>query len=100
MTEQLFLENAVWQKETFGQSTPLSKLAHLEEEVRELASDIATNNPERRLEYADCFLLLFGCAAADGMTYQDVCNAIKEKLTINQTRTWGVPDKNGVIKHV
>lgn len=100
MTEQQFNEISAWQKQTFGQATPLSKIAHLAEELQELVSDLKSNNPERRLEFADCFFLLFGSAAADGMTYQDICQAIQEKFEINKARKWGKPDENGVVKHV
>ncbi|MEI6507266.1 MAG: dATP/dGTP pyrophosphohydrolase domain-containing protein [Bacteroidota bacterium] len=100
MTEQQFNEISAWQNQTFGQATPLSKIAHLSEELDELVSDIKTNAPDRRLEFADCFFLLFGSAAADGMTYEDICNAIQEKFEINKARNWGKPDKNGVVKHI
>jgi hypothetical protein len=55
---------------------------------------------ERRLEFADCFLLLFGCAAADGMTFADICQAIDDKMVINRKRNWGKPDENGVVNHI
>jgi len=41
-----------------------------------------------------------GAAKADGMSYEDICNAISEKLEINKKRVWGEPDSNGVINHV
>lgn len=89
-----------WQKQTFGQATAMSKMAHLEEEIQELSYDLLNNAPNRRLEFADCFLLLFGAAHADGMTYEDICAAIDEKMEINRSRRWGTPDSNGVVKHV
>lgn len=100
MTEQQFIQTATWQKQTFPQGTSLSKLAHLKQEVQELENDLKTNNPEKRLEFADCFLLLFGAAASDGMTYEDICNAIQEKHEINLKRKWGKPDENGVVNHI
>lgn len=100
MTEQLFNEISDWQKQTFGHATPLSKLAHMAEELQELVSDLKNNNPDRRLEFADCFFLLFGAAHADGMSYQDICAAIKEKFDINKARNWGKPDEHGVVKHI
>lgn len=100
MTEQQFNEISAWQKETFGQSTSLSKIAHLVEELEELILDLKNNNPERRLEFADCFFLLFGAAACDGMSYMDICIAIQEKFVINKSRKWGKPDENGVVKHL
>lgn len=100
MTEKQFAEIAEWQKKTFGLATPLSKLAHLTEEVDELDTAIRSSHPDRRLEFADCFFLLFGAAAADGMTYDDICQAIAEKFEINKARKWGAPDGNGVVKHL
>jgi NTP pyrophosphatase (non-canonical NTP hydrolase) len=100
MKEVQFNEISAWQKQTFGQATPLSKIAHLAEELEELVEDLKSKNPERRLEFADCFFLLFGAAAAYGMTYQDICNAIQEKFEINKARKWGIPDENGVVKHI
>ena len=45
-------------------------------------------------------LLLFGSATADGMTYQDICNAIQEKFEIIKTYKWGKPDENGIVRHI
>lgn len=100
MTKQQFEEITAWQKATFGKANTLSKLAHLEEELGELKTDIVMNAEAKRLEFADCFFLLFGAAAADGMSYYDICSAIQEKFEINKSRKWGNPDENGVVKHV
>lgn len=100
MLQQQFNEITKWQKETFGQATPLSKIAHLAEELSELVADLKSNNPGRRLEFADCFFLLFGAAAADGMSYEDICNAIQEKFEINKKRKWGKPNEQGVVNHI
>jgi len=89
-----------WQNETFGQATALSKTAHLKQEVKELRKDLKNDSPAKKLEFADCFILLFGAAASDGMSYEDICNAIDEKMEINKSRKWGNPDKNGVINHL
>lgn len=100
MTKEQFEAITAWQKETFGQATATSKTEHLKQEVEELLFDILHNEPNRRLEFADCFLLLFGAAHADGMTYEDICAAIDEKMEINRARKWGKPDKNGVVNHI
>ena len=89
-----------WQKKTFGEATALSKLAHLKLEIKELESDLENNSPDKRLEFADCFILLYGAAASDGMSYQDICDAIAEKMQINLNRRWGNPDENGVVNHI
>jgi NTP pyrophosphatase (non-canonical NTP hydrolase) len=100
MTEQQFNEIVAWQQKTFPQSTALSKMAHLAEELEELVADLKSNAPDRRLEFADCFFLLFGAAASDGMSYNDICQAIQEKFDINKSRQWGKPDADGVVRHV
>lgn len=100
MTKQQFEEITQWQKETFGKATSLSKLSHLEQEIQELADAIVDNLPDKKLEFADCFFLLFGAAAADGMTYDDICNAISEKFEINKKRKWGKPNADGVVNHI
>ena len=72
-----------WQKKTFKQSTALSKIAHLREEIEELNEDVKNGSQERRLEFADCFILLMGAAASDGMSFDDIVSAIDEKMKIN-----------------
>jgi len=100
MTEKQFNEVIKWQKETFPKATSLSKATHLLEEVKELRNDLLADYPSKRHEFADCFMLLFGSAAADGMSYQDICNAIDEKMQINRQRQWGTPDEHGVVHHI
>lgn len=100
MNRELFEEIKKWQEETFGEATPLSKISHLQHEVEELAYDVKYNHPTKRLEFADCFLLLFGAAASDGMTYEDIEMCIREKFNINKQRKWGKPDANGVVNHI
>jgi len=100
MRQDQFNEIVAWQKQTFPKATSLSKVFHLEKEVVELRNDLLANYPDKRLEYADCFLLLFGSAASDGMSFQDICNAIDEKMQINRERKWGNADENGVVHHI
>lgn len=100
MEKEQFEAITIWQKETFGQATPLSKLAHLKQEIEELEKDICEVNPKRHLEYADCFFLIFGAASADGFSYEDIISAIDEKFAINKSRKWGKPDANGVVNHI
>ncbi len=100
MKEQQFNEITQWQKETFKQATSLSKIAHLDREIQELSGDLLIKAPDRRLEFADCFLLLYGAAHADGMTYEDICSAIQEKFEINKSRKWGEPNEKGIVEHI
>ena len=100
MTEQQFNDITKWQRETFPNAQPTSKLSHLSEELEELHFELSHPTDNLRLEFADCFLLLFGCASSAGMTYGDICMAIDEKMEINRRRKWGQPDENGVVKHI
>jgi len=94
-----------WQSVTFSKATALSKIAHLAEELSELVVELqktpAPADPKnKRLEFADCFILLFGAASSDGMTYENIVDAIEEKMAINKARRWGEPNKNGVVNHI
>lgn len=100
MNKRQFDEITKWQNETFGQATALSKIAHLAEELQELVDDLKVNAENRRLEFADCFILLFGAAASDGMNYEKILEAIEEKMLINYQRKWGKPNENGVVNHI
>jgi len=113
MTKEQFEKITAWQKETFGTATPISKMHHLKEEVQELLieledwygsgfpkSETTWQDAKIDKEFADCFFLIFGAAAAHGMSYEDICSAIEMKFVINKNRKWGKPDKNGVINHI
>ncbi len=100
MRKEQFLEIVDWQRETFPVATALSKIHHLDQEVQELRIDLINNEKDRRLEFADCFLLLFGAASADGMTYEDIVSCIAEKFEICKQRKWGKPDENGIVNHI
>lgn len=100
MTKQQFEEITKWQNETFGKFSPQAALAHLEEELDELNYDLYHNIETRNMEWADCFILLFGAAKRDGLSYEDICNAINSKMDINYKRNWGVTEENGVIHHI
>lgn len=95
-----------WQTETFEEATPLSKIRHLQKETEELADDLikssihSPKNVMLRQEYADNFLLLFGSAMSAGFTFEDIMNAMREKLEICKKREWGKPDKDGVVEHI
>jgi len=100
MTNEQFYEITKWQKETFPAATTNSKLSHLSDELKELKEAIKAGNSDMRLEFADCFLLLFGAAASEGLSYLDIVCAIDEKMVINRRRSWGKPDERGVVNHI
>lgn len=87
-----------WQKQTFGQATVTSKIRHLLQEIKELTT--AETDEEIRMEFADCFILLFGAASSFGLTYDEICSIIEEKHQINLRRSWGTPGPDGVVNHI
>jgi NTP pyrophosphatase (non-canonical NTP hydrolase) len=89
-----------WQDETFKKASALSKISHLKEEIEELVLDLKNNDANKRKEFADCFILLFGAAASDGMSYNDICYEIDEKMKTNYERKWGKPNNEGVVNHI
>lgn len=101
MNQKQFNEITKWQKETFGQATSHSKACHLRDEVEELIESLENSNKDNiKMEFADCFILLFGAASCNGMTMEDIQKCIDDKMGINYKRKWGKPDGNGVVKHI
>lgn len=108
MTKEMFEEITAWQRKVFPTSTALSNVNHLNEEIRELKDalldeDHLIDHEKRRAiikEYADCFLLLFGSASLYGLGYDDICQAINQKMQINKQRKWGEVNAEGYVKHV
>ncbi len=100
MRKEQFETITKWQRDTFKISNPVTKISHLKEELDELLYDLEFDPKEKRLEYADCIILLMGSAESDGMTYEDICDAIDEKMEINYKRKWGTPKENGVVNHI
>ena len=100
--KELFARVVAWQNKTFPDATAESKIHHLTEEVQELLEDIQKGKTvdDLELEFADCFLLLFGAAAKCNLDFDDLSKAIEKKYNINIQRNWGKPDENGVVKHV
>lgn len=89
-----------FQNKTFPNNTSLGKVFHLVDEVRELIDALSIRSPDRNLEYADCIMLIYGAAATDGMSYEDIDKALEEKMKINYSREWTAPDENGVVRHI
>lgn len=108
MTKEMFKEITEWQKKVFTQATPISAINHLKEEANELTDaindeDHLLDHEKRRkvlMEYADCFLLLFGSASLYGLCYEDVCDIINSKMEINRKRKWGRVNAEGYVKHI
>lgn len=98
MTRQQFKKITTWQRETFPEGTAHSCILHLASEIKELFGAVT---PEQLYEeFADCFLLLFGAADRAGMSYDDICKAINDKMKINRERKWGKPNGDGYVEHI
>lgn len=89
--DKLQAEVGSWGDQTFTKSTPASVLAHLQKELKEL---IESHDPE---EVADVQLLLIHFAHKKGVSIRD---EVRKKFEVNKGRTWGKPDKDGVVEHV
>lgn len=100
--ERFLKELSAWQKETFPQSTSMSMLEHLSEEIQELLDGIATDprSKNTKYEFADCFILLFGSAMRYGMDLDCIINVMKDKFHLVQQRKWGQPDEKNVYRHI
>lgn len=97
----MFEEITAWQRKTFTKANALTAVNHLSEELTELIETFHLGvRSEAAKEYADCFLLLFGSAALYGLSYEDICNAINDKMEINKQRKWGEVNEQGYVKHV
>ncbi len=81
-----------WQDTVFKKATPHSAAAHLRREAEELWDD-----PYEEEEIADIFILLAGVAHLAGV---DLEGAVERKMAVNRKRTWGEPDKQGVVEHI
>ncbi len=98
-------EVGTWGDMTFPLSTPRSVMAHLADEIVELADEIDafTDHPDEPTraalaeEAADCFLLLMHIAHKCRFDLVAAANAKFEK---NRQRSWGEPDARGVVRHL
>jgi len=102
--KQLLDEMHKWQMETFPSSNSISKLHHLSKEVVESIDALKNlgtvySMEEVEMEYADCFILLFGSAMMLGMDMDKIERIIRKKFEINKKRKWGKPDENDVVLH-
>lgn len=97
-----------WGEETFNHTcADLPALhKHLEKELAELGEHIEDYDQAwgdyRTHDYiqeecADVFILLCSIAHLCGFSLRE---AVGCKMAINRSRTWGEPDRDGVIEHV
>ena len=99
MLERVLDDYLSWARETFPGERTLEAGKHLVRELVELQAD-----PSSGEEHADCVMLavftldrLIKSAEAQSI---DLVGEITRKLAVNQQRTWGEPDADGVVEHV
>lgn len=93
---ELVLNTGKWAEETFPDSTELSVLKHMQEELNELGKAI---NPEDKAEEAaDVLLLLCHYCYKNKI---DLSMAAKSKLATNKSRNWETKmNDKGYFKHI
>lgn len=83
MTEEQFNRHTAWQKKTFPTQTSKSMVIHLLKEINELTDELSNSTPSNqsiKLEFADCFLLLYGSAKEFGVAYKEIQKWIHNTL--------------------
>ena len=100
---ELKYKAANFSDKTFGKNNPITgPLTHIHEEIDEIL--LCLSQDEDPLdEFADVLLMLvdaFRKHYGDSVDMQILIDAASKKLDINETRKWGEPDENGVIKHI
>ena len=83
---------SAWASATFSGQTPGSKIAHLRDELEELAE-----KPDDKEEIADLLILLLNIMEMAGGDWQEEVN---KKMAKNRARTWSAPDERGVCHHI
>lgn len=98
--EELFNTITAWQKDTFGETTPLSVAKHLRKEVDELIEALERGDKEHaEEELSDVQILLWNEAKKLGMDYYDLSANVRKKHTKNLKRKWLKPDADGCVHH-
>jgi len=87
-----------WSLRTFGPGRIQGVLDHIRKELEEIEAD-----PTDLLEWADIIILALDGAWRSGHLPQDIIDAVKAKLTINENRKW--PDwrtfgSESAIEHI
>jgi len=86
-----------------SRSIPISK--HLQKESKELTEAIENYFKTGRYdnvmeELADVFILLLDVSCHIGSNVDALVTSAYNKLEINKSRKWGLPDKEGIVEHI
>lgn len=86
-----------WSRDTFSESTPVSSLRHLHEEIDEVISELYKNSAqgipicktqELLEEYIDCLMCLLNSASFAGYSTKEIVTAFKLNMDKNMARKW------------
>lgn len=93
-------ERLEWSLKTFTEATSYSSLLKCDDELNEIAQDLALGK-RRPEEYADALMCLFDSAGRqkDPITLEEIIDAFIKKVKINKGRTW-VKNKNNTYSHI
>jgi hypothetical protein len=87
--------------EKFTDATTIDHIKKLIIEANELKKATLHEHPDKLIldEYADCLLCVFGAAAKEGFSYNDLVVACNEKIGINLKREW-IKLSDGTYQHL
>ena len=98
--DNLFKQITAWQRDTFGETTPLSVAKHLRKEVDEVIEALERGDKEHaKEELSDVQILLWNEAKKLGMDFFDLSANVRKKHTKNLQRKWLKPDADGCVHH-
>lgn len=98
--QSIFKRWGEWSKKTFPNQKVEGKINHLKREVDELNKSTEDGQADI-IEIADCVGLLFAICEIEGVSYNQLKDAMNHKLDINIMREWPEnSDSEGVYAHV
>ncbi|HDU2896307.1 TPA: DUF550 domain-containing protein [Klebsiella aerogenes] len=93
--DQVRSEHAEWSQATFGNVGPVGPLKHLSKEALE-----AAELPGDLSEWADMQFLLWDAQRREGITDEQITQAMIEKLSVNKLRSWPEPKDGEPRLHI
>ncbi|HBX6181907.1 TPA: DUF550 domain-containing protein [Klebsiella pneumoniae] len=93
--DQVRIAHAEWSQATFGNVGPVGPLKHLSKEALE-----AAEQPGDLSEWADMQFLLWDAQRRAGITYEQITQAMIEKLAVNKQREWPEPKDGEPRLHI
>ena len=88
--EDVAKEHLEWTKKVFPKSTSRGALLHAKREIDETIADIdnSVDNETKVTEYADIICCVISSADKEGISPEDIVNAMYNKLQVNKEREW------------